>query len=452
MKSKAIFRYGLFCLLAFAMFLLPGFCVRETTVNNTTTLFADNTSSVVTAATVGDNDVYNALCRAYTGIIPPYITTDYFTNEYMTSNGLTRRMSSKYQGDDGVLELSYLLENAGVSKDSDYPLLLSGLAYFDMSDIKILDISGYKFASLELGLITFANLEKIVLNDCKIESINFIAENTLLKDIDLSNNNLTSIDLSPLTYVGQYNIDLSSNDIESIENITVNSTNGVSYNINLLNNNTSFNASNIGNVKYELGAQNLNGQKFEKTEGIQYFGFYNLDYKFQIYDSLGQPYGESITTDTKINLPVGKYTAKYLSGSGEYLEKYGTLEFSFIPDTPKAVIVWKDKEYETYKDTITGRPTIKVLDFEGKEIYYRIGTGEWNLLDETGQFEVNQAGKLNVTLKTVENGVESRLYSIPLTLSLNPYIPNLLLTFILLALFLLVIFGFVPLMRKILKK
>ena len=407
MKSKAIFRYGLFCLLAFAMFLLPGFCVRETTVNNTTTLLADNTSSVVTAATVGDNDVYNALCRAYTGIIPPYITTDYFTNEYMTSNGLTRRMSSKYQGDDGVLDLSYLLENAGVSKDSDYPLLLSGLAYFDMSDIKILDISGYKFESLELGLITFANLEKIVLNDCKIESINFIAENTLLKDIDLSNNNLTSIDLSPLTYVGQYNIDLSSNDIESIENITVNSTNGVSYNIN---------------------------------------------YKFQIYDSLGQPYGEPITTDTKINLPVGKYTAKYLSGSGEYLEKYGTLEFSFIPDTPKAVIVWKDKEYETYKDTITGRPTIKVLDFEGKEIYYRIGTGEWNLLDETGQFEVNQAGKLNVTLKTVENGVESRLYSIPLTLSLNPYIPNLLLTFILLALFLLVIFGFVPLMRKILKK
>lgn len=447
-------------LLMFAFFLIPGYVIVPNTNNSdilshTATSLADNdtTPQIVTNAMLGDDDLFNALCRGYDKQVAMQLTSDFFTDEYMTSKGLTRRVSSKYQGVDGVLDLSYLLKNAGVQTDSPYPILLEGLAYFDMSDIKVLDISDYKIDSLALGIISFPNLETLVLNNCQIETITFINENSKLHTIDLSNNLITKIDLTPLTYEGEYTIDLSCNNISSLDDIKRTTTDQISYKINLLGNSTTdIQSSTVGNVQLELGAQSINGKKFAKSDSIKYFGLYDLDYKFQIYDSTGAEYGEPIVDDTDITLPVGSYTAKYLDSNGNYIERLGTMSFSFIPDTPYAVIVWKGKEYEKYDETINGRPTIRVKDFEGKEIYYRIGTGEWNLLDETGEFAVDQGGRFNVTIKTVENGVESNLYSIPLITSLNQYIPNLLLMIILLCLFLLVIFGFVPLMRRFLRR
>ncbi len=436
----------------FAIVIMPTFCLEDASV-----LADPGEDKVVTANQVDDVNLYKALCLSY-GQTP--ILTELRTNMFLDASHTTPLLtSSKYVGQSGVLDLAYLLSLVDAERTD--PVDFEGLAYFDMSDIKVLDISGTKISFNRTFLSALPNLEKIYLNDVTFSSspravLGGISNK--ITYIEMKNAGVSELDLSYIQTPNTVYVNLEGNDFESLNDIKVGTVveGGTFLNINLLNCdklNATINAA--GNALFEFGpALNARG-RYTSAEPIKYFSFgdmsafgYDDGIVFAIYS--GTERIDVYSENTDITLPVGNYKGYFETNSGE---KIGDKEYdiAFIPDSPKAVIVWQGKEYEEYKDKINGRPTIRVLDTDGKEIYYMIGTGDWQKLDGDTIY-ANHSGAFNVQIKVVENGVDSDPYIIHLTTSINGTIPDTLLFVILLLVFVLFVFGLVPLIKWVMKR
>lgn len=322
---------------------------------------------------------------------------------------------------------------------------LNPLSSFDEDCLSQTDYK--KFANLSL-----AGCENI--SDVKLTKL------VGLKDINLSGNKLSSIDLSAMTYESQSDItlNLAGNNISSMSSIVLPSRRVGHVSLNIINNRITEIPSEYFTDKYTIfagiqGFSTLDDKYVTDTKSnVTIYRMGNSDLKLEIYkidgdsDELKYSIVDSDIADEeyskKLSLPVGEYEYRYkILVDGEYEDAYKigvkdvnrkyltSGKFNIIPQKPTYIFVYKDKEYKTL-NKVTGAVTVKVSAEENATLMYQVNNGEWQTGDT---IECSNGGTYSIKVKSVVGGVESEVSTILVRTSLNLYIPDgVMLVFVLL--------------------
>lgn len=281
-----------------------------------------------------------------------------------------------------------------------------------------------------------------------------------LKDINLSGNKLSSIDLSAMEYRNQSDVtvtlNLAGNNISSMSSIVLPTKRVGHVNLNIINNHITEIPSEYFTEKYTISAgiqgfSTLDDKYVTDTKSnVTIYRMGNSDLKLEIYKIDGDmdELKYSITDDNfdgdenakTLSLPVGEYEYQYkMKVNGEYEDAYQNKyvnrkyltsgKFNIIPQKPTYIFVYKDKEYKTL-NKVTGAVTVKVSAEESATLMYQVNNGEWQTGDT---IECSNGGTYSIKVKSVVDGVESEVSTILVRTSLNLYIPDgVMLVFVLL--------------------
>lgn len=458
MKSKLIGK----CVLTAVMGITSVLGVKAIThvdYKEMTTVYADSASPVlpdqglaVSEAMVG-SELYHALCLnlKQEGESAPTIL---YTNSFYNA---------------GITHLNLSIAKLFPGTSPTYKSGLSGLKQFNLTGIQSLDLSGSKLTSFHASDIVpdgvvWQNLTSIDLSNNQLEKVSFGSYMTQLSDINLINNQITSVEaksLSPTKSGNVATIHLSNNKIADIKDVELpypwESTPIIT--VELLGNVLRERPDSTEKRIFKVGLQNLSALSLISGENIYFEQIENVKaYVFQVKKE-GE---EEKVTEYKIlaneenfTLPVDTYRVKFFDTTlGIFLEedneKRGLIGFDFTvkPTMPTYKIMIGNKEYDNYSKTINGRPKLKVFGGQGT-LYYSVAGSEWKEVKEGGLVSLKEySGKYIVRLKNVENGIDSQIISVSLSTSLNPYLPDLLLLIVIIGVILIIGFVGYPLLKK----
>lgn len=363
---------------------------------------------------------------------------------------------------------------------------LSGLNCLNLENLKVLNVGHNQISSISNDDIkNLLSLEELYLHDNNLTSLTIPTSLTQLKVLNLNKNSIDKIDLSGINNGKVY---LSFNKFSSISDITLPR---IIYNtdlyLELFNNNITdadelYNSGNVegGKITVELGLQGVglnykaNASAEEKVTPIiaknKAFKFYNStvypNMEIGITNILNNQLVKTISNnaDTKIteyNLGVGEYKVEYYDKSTNTTmytpkDKYGCAfkqldTIKVVPTAPTVKFIIKGKEYDT-RSKFSGVGKLKATNPDGEgDIYYSIAGGKWVKGEECqlkrgGQYEV--AFKVVVGTLDSQDSFESEIVSMSVSQSLNPYVPDVVMLFIIAIIVLVLFFVALPLIVK----
>lgn len=394
----------------------------------------------VTTSVIWDEYLYAALLQAY---------SDYFESV----NGVAYSGTTIY---------SDMFANfTELNLDKKNITSLEGMEKLDLENL--VTFSANSNAIAEFNASFFENTEDWTLTNL------YLADNGMkaidlkglvgLKNINLSSNELTSVDFSPIegrVAGSTLTINLANNKITSFDNIKLPTRRISHYNINIINNNITSIPDRCFTDAYtmNIGIQGLNTDTINSVDTANNLVIYKTnveDLNVLVYKVDGETdefIGEFADEDIvgnylRLNLKVGKYKFIYKINdedafSKEHTNKYYLkhCEFNVVPQNLVCKFIHKNKEYSEL-GKVTGKVTVKLSsNDEGAKIFYKVNNGDWvegdTVLCEDG-------GNYSIAVKAVVDGVESLEQSVWVRTSLNLYIPDALML-VLVALLALVLF------------
>lgn len=464
---KKVFKYIIFFAFILSVALLP--CILKTNDNNNISLISlagsfdktncditkqwdvDLTQECVDASkietesnTLGsfipNNDTGIADTSLYNALVAIYKTIDTSFKE----NKLYKNMFAS------VSELN--LRNNNISSIIGLKNLnLDSLTSIDLSFNNLSTIDLNEFSQIGINNETDNMLHTINLSCNKINSIstfalpnlqNLFLQENLIKGIDISTLNLSTLNVS-------------NNKISNLNNIKLPiSTSSISIfalNNQIANIPESFNASNINLV---LGMQACD-KEFTLSDNISYNNIPD-GVTLNIYQN--SELVKSISTPQNITLPCGIYTYTYCDSDGNNLYNsysynsvmYKPGTFKVIPTMPNVQIVANNKTcINEFPDKVLGDVTISITSDAGATNYYSLDGENWT---QANSVTINKTRTYSIYVKSTINGMDSAVRVIQIRASVNNTIPDVLILIIIIVLIIALIFGLLPLIKKQLQK
>lgn len=363
---------------------------------------------------------------------------------------------------------------------------LTGLNVLNLENIKVLNLGHNQISEIsQEDIKNLRSLEELYLYDNNLTELTLPTSLINLKKLNLNNNYISSIDISFMN-VGE--VYLSFNKFTSIKNISLPR---IIYNTDLyveLFNNNILDADNNylagietgGKIKFELGLQgyglnykinDANDDKvtpvFSKSSKLK---FYNTTKYENLKVVITELYAENpnvveiknaTNSITEYSLGIGEYKLEFLDSVSEqtmydesdpYLCAFKQHDgFKVVPTAPIVKFVVKGKEVDE-RDKFTGVGTLKAtnVDEEG-ELYYSFNNTDWF---KGGEVKLDNGGQYSVSFKVVVGTLgevgsfESEVVTKHVSQSINPYVPDILMLVIIIAIILLFCFVAVPLIAK----
>ncbi len=365
-----------------------------------------------------------------------------------------------------------ILDGSGVSS-------ISGLAKLKLEHVETLSITGGSITSISAeDFDGFISDTDAFGTEIKLKNINFAKNNISsfelpslrsLTSLNLSSNNLTSLDLSGC-WGDEVEINLSANEIESLDNISMPRADKIT--LTMINNRLyDIDEAYFNDSKYflKIGAQgavsSTQATTLDTTNGLRYYKSYIDGLKLEIYDASLRKLPLVKTIDDSdvmsgnyinIDLPVGQYVYKYVLNGANAFDKsdpdkcyYVTRSFNINPTAPTFKYEYKGKIYDDL-DKVTG--TVKLhlysADLENGmdcKIMYKVDGGDWV---EGNEVECSTGGTFSVGMKVVCGKYESKTTSVLVRTSLNTVIPDIVMFFIVLFVGLVIFAVIMPIVSK----
>ena len=378
---------------------------------------------------------------------------------------------------------------------------------FTIVDVDILDLSGAGINSLNgIDKLNFGKINGINLSNNRLSKVTneqFTTGYSELKYLNISNNELTSIVIDNLTKLTELN--LSNNTISTLDLSKLNIGNAtlnlnLAYNkfattddikipkaenkfahmdINLMSNyigEPTKDYKENSKLAFTLGFQfqatpvidtNVDDRVIVKHSDTIYYYKTNIPgLKLKLYsitkdeddaniETEYQTIDESLmTTDVmSFKLACGEYLYKYFIGDEEAYKAengrrhYRSEVFHCIPYSPEYYFEYNGKNYDNISK-VTGFVTVHFKEYVSDEditIYYKVNSGDWT----TGDSVTVYSGKDTVYIKAVSsNGYESFATIVDVHTSLNPYVPDFVMLLLVIFCMIMVVFVLVPLIGK----
>lgn len=345
------------------------------------------------------------------------------------------------------LDLSFILSGAPEQKGKITSL--TDLKKFDLRKLEILKLPNNDIDNIEADIfVGMSSLEYLDISNNNLTNID-ISELSNLKVLILNNNKLTSLDVSTMKTTGYEGgssiLNISHNNFSAFSNVTlpIERTDSNFDIIGYANNFTDI-ESISGKFNYILGIQGVNKTCIDQSEEIKYYntGDSILSVKiFKIsYDQNGDEiktlvgsFSDSETSIVNIQLEVGDYRVEYYKddiqinseNNAEYMW-FDSTDIKIIPDTPKYVFEINGKKYENV-DKLTRKAKLIFIADEDATVYYSFDSTDWI---EGREVVLDKGGNYIVQFKCVKNGIESEEGGVTIKASLNLKIPDIFLLLI----------------------
>ena len=376
---------------------------------------------------------------------------------------------------------------------------LEGLNNLTLTSLKVLKLDYNNITSIDAKVFShMSNLEALYISNCNVSALD-LSSCEKLRYLDLSNNNITSIQLNKMvvnneisyTYDADFHYDnverqfvwdeettsttyvnLSNNNIESLDAIKLPEDKEGCV-VDMYNNGLTESVQGIQHMTINLGLQGLTKNRITSEvvddETVYYaaisskmyyqpIGDDTISFVFErTYTENGVEHTETIVAnDTEFDsatvfaLGVGSYKFKVLKGGVEdytsaITKYYKAIEFNAIPTKPNYVFVVNGVEYVDLVniDKVT---TIKFSADEGAEIYYKFGdTDKWT---KGNSLTLTKGGDQTLYVKAVIGDYESKTQLMLLHGAASLHIPSILLVLLIIGLILGFGFGLLPLIRR----
>lgn len=383
---------------------------------------------------------------AYADIADIFLMSEFTdTNLYsklQSASTTGKNLNANSFKDTTELDLSYAFTGAPDQsrKISD----LTSLRKFDLRNLKKLVLTNNNITTIEADVFEgMTNLEYLDVSNNGLTSID-ISMLPNLKVLILNNNDLKSLDVSNMITTG-YNdgngvLNIAHNQFDSFNNVTM----PVAHNdskfdvIGYANNFTSI-VSLSGKFNYILGLQGINKSVIEQSEDIKYYNTGDSDFEVKIYQIITDQNGDNVENLVKtisdgsdsiidIELGVGNYRVDYFKNNtkidatnNEDYMWFESTSFSVVPTAPKYVFEVNGKRY-TEVEKLTQKAKLILLADEDATVYYSFNSTDWT---EGREVTLDKGGKYFVQFKSVKNGVESKVSGVAINASLNLRVPDI---------------------------
>lgn len=317
---------------------------------------------------------------------------------------------------------------------------VSGLALFKFDSLKTLDLSNNKLTQNFNSFVNMSSLEVLDLSNNQLSSVDCSFSNNI-KNVNLSNNLLTSCNLSSLQTDGYANI--SFNKLADFSKLTLPQTNATIFAThNLLTQEIPSNLTCTLNLGYQGG---LNGVSLTKNSVIKFYGLDGVS-KVDIYktDEDGNllnttPVNTLTAGEELTNFPIAYY--KVVFDEGETSPKvYQDIFIVCRPIAPQFSLFIDGKQTEKELHIIKQIATLK-MEAEG-DIYYTINGGE---KIKGNEVYINQAGSYTITCWQNLDGMDSEKVTY---LVISKYVAPLTFVWILLGIIFFVFFFYIGVIWK----
>lgn len=297
---------------------------------------------------------------------------------------------------------------------------------------------------------------------------------TGLTNINLSSNNLTSIDvgnIDPRLPNTTFTLNVANNNINSMSDIVLPRSMRVNkVNLNIINNGISDIGEEYFTTKYKLniglqGFSTVNDKNSTDTKmNVKIYKSNISGLSLQIYkvdeDFSEDPdyvFSDSDITEghyLQLNLPIGEYEYYYALNGEKLLNsnrKYDidklylkNGEFSVLPQKVTYLLNYKGEDY-TELGKVTGEVLVKLSCEEGAIILYSVNGGKWV---EGNEINCNQGGSYSISVKCIKDGLESETEGIWVRTSLNLYVSDGLMLALVLMIAIVLFFVVIPIISK----
>ena len=251
---------------------------------------------------------------------------------------------------------------------------LSGLAFFKFDSLKTLDLSNNQLTQSFGSFENMLNLEELNLSYNQLTSID-CSFSTSIKNVDLSHNELTSCNLSTLNVDGYANI--SFNKLADFSKLILPQTNATIFAThNLLTQDVPSNLICTLNLGFQGGLSDVSLTKssvirFYSLDGVLKIDIYKTDENGNLIGS--EPYKSLTTGETLTNFPIAYY--KIVFDEGEVSQKsYQDISIACRPLSPQFKLFIDGKQTEEELHIIKQIATLK-MEAEG-DVYYTVNGGE----------------------------------------------------------------------------
>lgn len=375
-----------------------------------------------------------------------------------------------------------VLDGSGVSS-------ISGLAKLKLEYVETLSIVGGSISSVSASSFEgFKSDTDVNGTAIRLKNINF-ANNDIssfelpalrnLESLNLSSNNLTSLDLSKCwgymadgEEASSVEINLAGNSFSSMNDISMPRADHISLNL-IHNNLYAIDDAYFNNAKYSLNVgvqgdwESSGSTKLDSQNGLRYYKSNIEGLVVEIYD-LNKQVPELVKSVSdndvlggnyiNINLPMGEYEYRYkLNGVDAYDRSdsnksyYKPKTSSFIINPTKATYKYEYKGNITEElGKVTGTVKLHLYSYDiengvNGKIMYRVNSGDW---EEGNVVECSTGGTFSVTIKVVCGDYESEETSVLIRTSLNTVIPDIVMFFIVLFVGLMIFAVIMPIVSK----
>ncbi len=340
------------------------------------------------------------------------------------------------------LDLSYML--TGAPDQSKRITDLTSLRKFDLRKLKKLILSNNNITTIEADVFEgMTSLEYLDVSNNGLTSID-ISMLSNLKVLIINNNNLTSLDVSNMVTTGYDDgngvLNIAHNQFDSLEDVDMPIARSDSnFDIIGYANNFTDIVSLTSRFNYILGLQGINKSTIEQSENIKYYNTGDSDLKVKIYQITTDPNGDNVENLVKtisdgsepiidVELGVGSYRVDYFKNdtkidttNNEDYMWFESTSFSIVPTTPKYVFEVNGKRY-TEVEKLTQKAKLILVADEDATVYYSFNSTDWT---EGREVTLDKGGKYFVQFKSVKNGVESKVSGVAINASLNLRIPDI---------------------------
>ena len=372
---------------------------------------------------------------------------------------------------DGVLNLGGGINSKnGISDLTGLELLdfsgASNLTAVNLSHNSLSSISASSFSSLA-SIVTSIDLSNNLISTCDLSSL------TKLNNINLSNNYISSINMSFLrTEDSDVIVNINSNPIKDVNNITLRRQELLVNNIVVVGVNTFESATYNGNnkVKVVSGVVGLNtsnkymlstGLKYNKIDDLSLLGLTASDIKIVIKDSTTFETVKTISNSSVVGeqnilqgLNCGNYLLYFTDGDDNsiksicdvFVDRYSAHEIKVVPTTPTMTITVDGEEVELASEiklSKNGKAVFSTPDPDAV-IYYRLNNGEWV---EGCEIDINADVATGIVVKAVKGDYVSDVISVYILSNHTFGLKEILLIAVIVIMFLALIFGLMPLVR-----
>lgn len=340
------------------------------------------------------------------------------------------------------LDLSYTL--TGAPDQSKRITDLTSLRKFDLRKLKKLVLSNNNITSIEADVFEgMTSLEYLDVSNNGLTSID-LSMLSNLKVLIINNNNLTTLDVSNMVTTGYEDgksvLNVAHNQFDSFEDVNMPIARSDSnFDVIGYANNFTDIISLSSRFNYIFGLQGINKTTIEQSEDIKYYNTGDSDLQVKIYQITTDQNGDNIEnlvktiTDgaesiTNVELGVGNYRVDYFKNNtkidntnNEDCMWFESTSFSVVPTAPKYVFEVNGKQY-TELDKLTQKAKLILVADEDATVYYAFNSTDWT---EGREVTLDKGGKYFVQFKSVKNGVESKVSGVTINASLNLRVPDI---------------------------